>query len=365
MLIGLLWFCFLVIILYWVWFYHAFSSVSTEAKICNPKEKISEPVSVIISFKNAAGHIVKTVESILLQDYPAFEIIAIDDFSSDGGSEILQKIHDKRLCVFKAALNLPGKKSALTQAIGCAKYDLLLFTDGDCLPASPRWISSMVQNISVNTGLELVLGYSPMEKTARWLNGMVRYETILTAIQYITYALAGMPYMGVGRNMMYRKSLFHKVRGFESHAALASGDDDLFVRSAAQTGNTTININPDSFIYSEGKSSVSSFLQQKSRHISTSIKYSLKHRFWLGLFAACQVGFYGCLFMALCFGYLSVITFIGWLVVKWTVQIMLQRKAFVILDGRDLTWWFPLLDIGMAVYYVILPFYAMVSRRDW
>ena len=92
-----------------------------------------------------------------------------------------------------------------------AKFEIMLLTDADCLPATENWISSMQSCYSDNT--EIVLGYSPYLKKPGLLNKVIRWETYHTAMQYLSYALAGIPYMGVGRNLSYKKTLFNQQKG--------------------------------------------------------------------------------------------------------------------------------------------------------
>src|SRR5581483_1786901 len=136
-----------------------------------------------------------------------------------------------------------GKKFALTMGIKASKNEYLLFTDADCRPASANWITRMAVNFNRST--EIVLGYSPYQSAGGLLNSFIRFETIRTAINYLSAALAGNPYMGIGRNLAYTKTLFFKNKGFASHMHVMSGDDDLFVNENATAGNTTIEIHPE------------------------------------------------------------------------------------------------------------------------
>lgn len=351
-----------IIIAYWVLFSNGLGTI--HPKNTND-DKLIPGVSVIISYKNAANHLMKTIESILAQDYAHFEVIAIDDFSTDGSYELLSKFHDTRLVKLKATMDLPGKKSALTEAISLAKYDILLFTDADCWPASNQWISSMTNHLMHDAKTEIVLGYSPMTKTDGYLNVFARYETILTAMQYMSYANVGLPYMGVGRNLMYKKSLFERINGYSNHHKIASGDDDLFIAQAATSANTIVNFDKCSFVYSAAKNSLSSYLYQKVRHISTSPHYKIKHQFLLGLFALSQIAFYMILSVGCIVGIWQVDTVIFMLLLKWLIQIVLQYKIFDRLDGKDILWYFPLLDVNMVIYYVTLPILTFFKKSEW
>lgn len=351
----------LIIIIYWGWFRYSINKVVN----CKIQSNQHPGVSVIVAYKNAEQHLKSTLMAILNQDYPEFEVIAIDDFSTDNSMDIVSEISDIRLVSLKATKDLPGKKNALTEAILAAKYDILLFTDADCIPASNQWIKSMSANLSVTKNTEIVLGYGPMIKNQGCLNVFARYETILTAIQYMTYATSGIPYMGVGRNLMYRKTIFERSGGYTDHLHIASGDDDLLVSKAATQYNTVVNLDKESFVFSEAKDTLTSYLQQKTRHISTAYHYTYKHQFLLSLFAISQLSFYLILAIGYIFEYWTLNFVLAILFSKWIIQIFLHNDSFELLDGKDIRWWFPLLDISMTIYYIIIPFFGWFRKSGW
>jgi biofilm PGA synthesis N-glycosyltransferase PgaC len=189
-----------------------------------------------------------------------------------------------------------GKKLALTVGIKAAKHEWLVFTDADCKVHSNQWLNRLQENFTDNK--EIVLGYGGYFKRKGLLNAYIRYDTLVIAMQYLSFALSGMPYMGVGRNLAYRKSLFFKNKGFASHYGILSGDDDLFVNETANKSNTAVEFHPDSHTCSIPKQTWASWTKQKRRHFSTARRYKSKHIFWLGLEPLTRLLFY------LTFGYL-------------------------------------------------------------
>jgi poly-beta-1,6-N-acetyl-D-glucosamine synthase len=358
----ILWICTAIILGYWFWFYLSFKRFNGQ-KVNTSDEKPG--VSVIVCYKDAGVHIYHTIAAILKQEYNDFEVIAIDDFSHDDGPYSLKSIEDHRLVLMTANLNRPGKKAALSEAISEAKNDILLFTDADCVPVSGEWISSMVKKMIANEGVEIVLGYGPMNKKDGWLNRFSRFETIMTAMQYFSYAVTGMTYMGVGRNLMYRKSLFERIEGFEKHLDLPSGDDDLLIAQGSNPHNVSICLDPVSFVYSDAKLTPMEFLYQKSRHITTSTRYNFTHKSLLGLFAISHVGFYTMLILAISFDWASWPILLSVILLKWSLQIVLQKRIFATLDGGDLHVWFPVLDILWVIYYMVLPVFSAIRKRGW
>jgi len=259
--------------------------------------KNSEPISVVVCAKNEAQNLKTFIPKILKQDYPSgFEIVIINDRSTDTTAEVLSLLAEANSNI--KIVNIEdcehfwgNKKYALTLGIKAATHQQLLFIDADCFPASDNWIQEMASKFSIDK--TLVLGYGAYQKEpGSWLNKLIRYETLMTAIQYFSYAKIGIPYMGVGRNLAYMKSEFYKVKGFIKHMHIKSGDDDLFINQVATSQNTTYNINRKSFTISPPKSSYKAWIRQKRRHISTASQYKFHHKFLLALFYLSQLSFF-------------------------------------------------------------------------
>lgn len=354
--------CLLIQTSYWCWFFLAFRRIKTRED-----DSVIEvfPVSVLVCYKDESNHIGKTLQAILSQDYGAFEVIAMDDESRDGSWDIVNNVKHPLLRSLQVSGSAPGKRKALSEAILAAKYQHCLLTDADCLPASSHWIRSMAEAYAVQKSTQIVLGFGPTRTEKGLLNTFERYETALTAMQYFSYAHTGMPYMGVGRNLMYDRTLFIDQGGFDQLPNTISGDDDLFINQVATSKNVAVNLDPASFVFSAGKSTLFEFLHQKARHISTAPHYKPVHQFLLTVFAVVQVCFYG----ILCFAFVA--DNLPWwyagstLLLKWMVQMSLQASCFSKLKQAGLNRIFPLLDISMVLYYCILPLFSLISDRKW
>lgn len=260
------------------------------------KPKVKLPVSVIICAKNEAQNLQNFLPSIITQDYPDFEIVLINDASSDDTLEIMNKFQKehkniKVVDVQSVEAFWGNKKYALTLGIKSSSYDYLLFTDADCQPLTKDWIGEMTSYFSDKTSI--VIGYGSYKKHSfNFLNLVIRFETILTAIQYFSYAKIGMPYMAVGRNLAYKKEIFFKTNGFVSHMKVRSGDDDLFVNEVANKNNTEVCFSKDSFTESVPETNLKRWFNQKRRHVSTSHHYKTNHKIALGLFYFTQLMFW-------------------------------------------------------------------------
>jgi len=252
-----------------------------------PNQNASHGVSIIIAANNELQNLKELIPTLLKQTYHTFEIIIINDRSSDGTYDYLidfsgQNPKVKFLTVDELPDHLNGKKYALTLGIKAAKYDQILLTDADCKPNSTDWITSFANSWSDKTSF--ILGFSAYERHKGLLNYFIRFETILTGIQYLGAAALGKPYMGVGRNLSYSRNFFLSKKGFHGFQGITGGDDDLFVNKYANSSNTSIQLSPKSVVYSKPKSNFSDFIVQKIRHLSVGKHYSSKSKIILGFF---------------------------------------------------------------------------------
>lgn len=267
------------------------------SKLKTSKNQFKEPVSVIICAKNEAQNLFENIPFFINQNYPDFELVLINDRSYDNTLDVIEQFKidfPEQIKIVDVAENEQfwgSKKYALTLGIKAASHEHLLFSDADCKPLSKNWVSEMVHNF--DTKHHIVLGYSPYKKIKNsLLNKLIRYETLLTAIQYFSYVKIGLPYMGVGRNLAYTKTDFFSVNGFSKHMKIKSGDDDLFINQIANRKNTVNCFSKDSFIESLPKTTYKDWILQKRRHISTALHYKMIHQYLLGLYFFTKLSFW-------------------------------------------------------------------------
>jgi glycosyltransferase involved in cell wall biosynthesis len=335
-----------VVVIQFLYYIVVFGKFSfAKPQTVNPKRV---PISVIVCAKNEEENVKKFVPLLAEQDYHTFEIVLIDDASSDNTLEIFEEFEKQypNIKLVKVENNEAfwgNKKFALTLGIKAAKYEYLLFTDADCYPTSKDWITSMSAQFTQQKNI--VLGYGAYEKISNsFLNKIIRFETLLTATQYFSWAKIGKPYMGIGRNMAYKREEFFKVRGFMDHMKIRSGDDDLFINQAANGDNTTICYVPDSFTYSTPKTRFKDWFTQKRRHVSTAKHYKLFDRNQLGLFYVSQLLFLLLPIVLLAFQYqwIAVVSIIGF---RYLFAWLTLGFAAGKLKDKDVMYWFPIIEI--------------------
>jgi glycosyltransferase involved in cell wall biosynthesis len=323
------------------------------------------PVSVVICARNEIENLKKLIPVLLEQDYPDFEIIIIDDRSDDPMYDFMleQKATHQKVKLVRINYTPEGmnpKKFALTMGIRSARHQNLLFTDADCFPESNQWIKTMARHMAGNE--EITLAYSPYFKEKGLLNLLIRYDTFFTAVQFFSFALAGLPYMGVGRNLSYKKPLFMKLKGFYKHMPLNGGDDDLFVNRAASRDNISICLSTEAYTFSIPKKSWYSWFRQKTRHLAVGRFYKSQHKWLLGLYGATNILFYLTV-IPLFFFPLTLPLALGFFLFKTANHAVVMNQVKRIISEPFSFWAFPLLDFVHSILIFAFAIPARFSKR--
>lgn len=320
-----------------------------------------EPVSIVICAKNEEENLRINLPKILSQNYPEFEVIVINDCSNDNTEEFLGELSQKYSNLKFSSLVEDnkfnhGKKLALTIGIKAAKHDILLLTDADCYPKTDNWISSM-QELFIDKK-DIVLGYGGYENKKGVLNKLIRFDTVFVAMQYLGFANIGIPYMGVGRNLSYRKSLFFNNKGFASHSHILSGDDDLFINQTANNNNISIAITNDSHTLSAPKTTINEWFKQKRRHLSTGKHYKLKHKILLALEPFSRILFY------LLFAILVITNYkVELLISLFVFRLILLYLATKLIMNKFQEKSFWLMSLFFDIYLPFINFYFLISNH--
>lgn len=296
-----------------------------------------------------------------MQSYASMELIIVNDNSSDSTSDYLKGIDDGKRIIseVKNTENSSGKRAALWLGIEKARHNRILLTDADCRPRTPDWAMAMVAQADVDEA-DIVLGYSPSLHNGTTVGAWAHYETWITAVQYLSYAHRGLPYMGVGRNMSYPKRLItENVRS--RHLSLASGDDDLTIQQIATSENTTICLDPRSFVDTDAPVCWRAYFRQKTRHLSTGHAYNLRSQMLLSTYAISQSLFVLLTVVCAIYGHFDALWYYGLRLViilpvvyrlKKTMEASFSLMAFI------------LYDLGLAIYYLIFSFAVFFPQKN-
>jgi cellulose synthase/poly-beta-1,6-N-acetylglucosamine synthase-like glycosyltransferase len=310
-----------------------------------------EPVSVIICAKNEDENLTEFLPKVLTQDYPDFEVIVVNDCSWDNTENVIDEFAKifpnlKKVSIKEDSYYKHGKKFAVLVGIKATKNNQLVFTDADCYPSSDQWLKEMAKGFAVNK--EVVLGYGAYEKQKGFLNKLIRFDAFMIAVGYLSGAIKGKPYMGVGRNLAYTKELFYKQKGFSNHYHINSGDDDLFVNQAATAQNINVAIDKNAITYSLAKKSFRDWRLQKARHLTTAPLYSPSSKTKIAFSYFSQYYFYLSL-LAMVITLKTLIILPMLLLLKMIVQWLFLNKITKKLNEKDLL-------LGSVVYELILLF---------
>jgi len=330
------------------------------------ESKPLKPVSIVIVAKNEYHNLKRHLKFVLEQDYPHFEVVVVNDSSDDGSGELLKDFSDnyKHLNVFTISSNLnffKGKKFPLALGIKAAKHDQILLTDADCKPKSDKWIFEMQKQFNGKT--KIILGYGGYERKKGLLNKLIRFDTLQIALQYFSFALSGIPYMGVGRNLSYSKELFIVNKGFTKHYNISSGDDDIFVSQNATKNNVAIEYSHKSHTLSIPKTTFSSWIFQKKRHLTTGKHYKFKHLISLGLFSVTKLFFYLLVIFLLIFNY-NTIPVLVIFALRLITQLIIIKKTLTKLEEKNLLLYTPFFEMFFLLFYPFIYLSNSINKNN-
>lgn len=323
-------------------------------------------VSIVVCAWNEFDNLTELLPILANQTYPDYEVIIVDDRSTDGSGEflkheILNYPNFKLVTITETPEHLASKKYALSLGIKIASKDVLLLTDADCKPSSDQWITGMINKLGFDK--QIVLGFSPYIEEPGFLNSFIRFETFFTAWQYFSYALFGVPYMGVGRNLMYRRKLFIDKLGFRNHQKITGGDDDLFVNENSNSTNAAISFHPDAYTYSVPKQSFADWFIQKKRHLFIGRRYKSRDKMLLGVFSISHIlGWF--LLPILFFASPKLFILAGGIfllrfLIFWGFGTIANHKL-----GKTIRWYaLPLFDFLLAIYFATMGWFSVVSTK--
>ena len=328
------------------------------------------PISVVIAARNEEANIGKCLQSLLHQNYPAecFEIIVIDDRSTDSTAAIVtnyQIAHPfvRLVRVDHISTDLPPKKNALNEGIRVSRFDILAFTDADCV-ASQDWLLSLAKEFTPDVGV--VAGYSPMEQyfpetwPARCADSFLRYLEIKNSIGAAAATGLRASYLCTGRNFSYRKSVFNEVGGFDKIKHSISGDDDLFIQLVQKETHWNIRymLSTKSYVETKPLCSVSAFINQRKRHFSAAKYYPNRMKFIFALIHGYS-GF--ALLMVIIHPSIGILA----LAVKLAIDSILFYKGSIVFGNRRLLRWLAPLEIAAILYNLAIGPLGFFGSFDW
>lgn len=328
------------------------------------KEVRLPSVSVVVCSHNDLQVLKKNLLLLLDQNYETFEVIVVDDHSEDGTAEWLSKISSEKLRVITLRNNKkPGKRWALAEGISAARYEWVVLTDADCMIPEHNWLKNLAGYFT--EGYIGYVGYGPHKKSSGFLNYLIRFDTAHIASLFLSSAAAGFPYMGVGRNMGWHRSVVPMLVDALKQLPTVSGDDDLVLQTMRNRGKILAIADPETFVYSESKKTWLSWLRQKTRHHTTGWKYHWKDKLWLGVWQISRWTFYPLCFACILLDYFPLVGLGAFLLRSAFVWGWMAARFNKLLE-KDLILYIPLLDI---IHTFVLPVFSLLSagktKKPW
>ncbi|MBO7458202.1 MAG: glycosyltransferase [Paludibacteraceae bacterium] len=365
-----------VLFLAQLWFYARYLAATARKLRKSTKDNVQEPredfpgVSVILCAHNEAYNLSQYLPVLLTQDWPEYEVIIVDDGSEDATRDVVESFMTRDLRIhmtfvpYGARVN-STKKLGITLAAKAAKYDYLLLTDADCCPKSDQWISEMMKGFEGSK--DIVLGFGAYFEEEGHINRLVCYDTLFNGLHYMGAALCGHPYMGVGRNLAYRKAFFFESGGFTHLMTNRAGDDDLFVNHVATRKNTAVVLSHKSYTWSIAKTTLRDWLQQKRRHISVSPAYRESTKFRLTLEPLTRALFYALVIGILAYqctannglSLLLSLAAVGLFLVRWIIQTAILNTSARRMGLRKFNMfsilWFDIILPLVSLWMLVIP----------
>lgn len=349
-----------LLMVYQLYYYLRYINFSNR-KYIESNQSTLPKVSVVVCAHNERENLENYLHTLLSQDYPEYEVIVVDDESEDNSLIVLEQYARQypnfyHTFVPQGARVISSKKLALTIGIKAAHYDYILLTDADCRPESRNWIREIMKGYD-HESTEMVIGFSPYFERETLLSSLISYDTLFNGLQYMGMARAGHPYMGVGRNLSYRRSTFFNNQGFQGLLDVRAGDDDLFVNKVTtnyrkrnhRKSNVNVVCNPDALTWSAPKTTWKQWMQQKQRHLSVSNKYTSLNKFRLTIEPFTRGMIYILLLVALSLGshMLMATVIMLWFIRLLIMLFVINRAAYKLQLGR--------FSLEIILYDILLP----------
>ncbi|MDG2448605.1 MAG: glycosyltransferase [Saprospiraceae bacterium] len=350
--------CWILQIAFWWHYNRTFSSYRV-----HEKNQLTPKVCVLICAKNEEENLPKCLNSIFNQDYSYFDLLVMDDYSHDGTAQVLKKYqqHHKNLFIHRPSQNITGKKLAIQEGVRLTDADWILMTDADCVPRSTFWIKNMMSAIQ-NKDTDLVLGFGGYKRQKTLLNMFIRYETVYIALQYFSAAIKGNTYMGVGRNIAFKKKTFIDKKPFKNNR-MGPGDDDAIVQAISNKKNTSICLNQKAHTISTPKTSFSKYFHQKRRHLSPVKSHTHQQQFILAFLGFSHLGVFILTLFVCSAGFWKF--GLALLLIRWVFMVVFAHNLFLLFGEKNLLRILPLADIFLALFYFFQLLCIPFPKKQW
>ncbi len=329
------------------------------------KQKYIPSVSVVMCVKDDAYNLEKKLPIILEQEYPNFEVVVVNDASKDETEyvlRVLQEIYPNLNVVnlYNNVNGFLGKKYPISLGIKSAKNEIILLTESDTMPLNYNWITTMVKGFKQKK--DIVLGFTNFEQKPTFLNTLMHYENLTSAMNYLGNAMLNNPFMGQGRNMAYKREFFFETGGFISQYNISVGEDDLFINKNANSKNTSVIINKESINLASPKEKREEWVIQKKKHFKSMYHFKLKDKIISTLMPFATLLIYVLVALSIVFQFPWQYAILP-LVLKYTFQIIVYYKSSKTLATKQVAFLSPLLEVLFLFINTTIRFFTLFTKK--
>lgn len=358
-----------VVLLQLVYYFYILGSFSF-AKNKKKQPVASSKISVLCCFKNNLEDAKKLIPLLLNQKNVAFELVLIDNNSTDDDASInyfeqieKENANVKLVKVENNEAFWGNKKYALTLGIKAASHEKIAFIEPNYEPASENWLTLL--NNTITPEKQIVLGYTAIKKKKNNLkNKIIRFENLLYHMQMFGYVQRKKPTFASNTNLAYTKKTYFDNQGFMNHMKIRLGEADLFVNEAGTKTNTTYTIDAEARVIRKNYKKYSTWLNEIRRRNYTTRFYSKFEQLILNVFLLNKILFY---------------TLLTVLLILQTNLILVGSAALlsVLVSGvtigyatnklkeKDLLYWFPFLEIIIVFISLKIKFKNAFIQQDY
>lgn len=364
-IIGALLFFFLIQLFFYLVLYRKPYSYELKRDKKELADENCPSVSIIIASKNESEDLKKNLPFILNQDYPNFEVIVINSGSTDETDMILNSFNQQYSHLYHTfipaeAEDVNVKKLALTLGVKAAKNDILIFTEAYCKPVSNQWLKEFAREF--DKGYEIVLGFCRLRIDKKvGMRTFIIYDNLIHYLKHLSMAIFRKPFMGIGRNLAYKKELFFREKGYSSVLNIEGGEDDLFINKIANKKNTSVVVSPESMTETDIISRFSIWRAFKSKYLYTKQFYKgfASRVFFWETFS--KYMFYILLIAAIAFGLISSnLVLVGFsallFIVRYIIQLIVINKSARLFNAATF-------HINLLLFDIFQPFNNLRFRK--
>jgi cellulose synthase/poly-beta-1,6-N-acetylglucosamine synthase-like glycosyltransferase len=333
----------------------------------NKKTEKRPFISIVVAAKNEAKRISPALEAFKKINYPQdkYEIIFVDDYSDDATAEVIERSarHFDNWFVLKRKTKSDkyhAKKMALAMGVKKAKGEYIYTTDADC-EVHPNWLQTVMAYFEDDT--DMVLGFSPLKERNGFLDVLLKFDNLFSAIVVAFPTYFGFPISSVGRNMAFRKSVYNKIGGYEALTKFRSGDDIHLTERMRDNsdGKIVYTAHPESFALSEPPSTGREIFYQQIRKNSKIMDKSLKSVSFSILLLATYLLFFTIPFFNT--AWLSV--WLGIILLKLIVEYIALSISIKVFQIPKLKPWLFFWEITYPFYVMFFGFLGAMHIYKW